>query len=275
MAITYKRLTEQADLLELERLQENIWSKDSVIPLHMTLTLHKFGGLFLGAYDGDDMIGFQYSFAGFMEEEPILCSHMLGFLPEYRRHGLGVIMKWMQREEALKMGYRKISWTYDPLETVNANLNLAKLGGIVRRYVPNCYGELNDEMNRGLPTDRFIVEWFIDSKRVERYQVEQQTPSMRKSEPILSCRLDEQGLPVPVEARFDIDADTLVLPVPAHFQQVKRASFAHAVQWRTVTGQLFPHYFNLGYVVCGVERDEKEPIVRYLLSKGPLSELLG
>lgn len=274
MEITFKRLTDQVDLQELERLEGAVWSGESVIPLHMTRTLHKFGGLFLGAYDKKYMIGFLYSFAGFMDGEPHLCSHMLGFLPDYRRLGLGVTMKWMQKEEALKMGYRKISWTYDPLETINAYLNIAKLGGIVRRYIPNCYGELNDDFNRCLPTDRFLVEWFIESKRVERYQVEKQAASTKNSVPVLTYGWDAQGLPVPGEARFDRDADTITLPVPAHFQQVKQASLEHAVQWRAATGKLFPHYFSRGYAVCGVERDQTEPIVRYILSKAPLTELL-
>lgn len=155
MNITFRKLAEKTDLEKLEELESAVWSESSVVPSHMTLTLAKFGGLFLGAFDGDRMIGFLYSFPGYTDQELHLCSHMLGFLPEYRKQGLGVQMKWMQRSEALAEGYRRITWTYDPLETVNAYLNLVKLGGVVHRYIPNCYGELADDMNRGLPTDRF------------------------------------------------------------------------------------------------------------------------
>jgi predicted GNAT superfamily acetyltransferase len=53
MTIRFRKLTEKSELQALERLKAAVWSEASVIPLHMTLTLAKCGGLFLGAYDGD------------------------------------------------------------------------------------------------------------------------------------------------------------------------------------------------------------------------------
>jgi predicted GNAT superfamily acetyltransferase len=275
MSITVRKLTEKSDLHALEELEAAVWSEDSVIPLHMTLTLAKFGGLFLGAFDGDKLIGFLYSFPGFLDGEPHLCSHMLGFLPEYRKQGLGVKLKWLQRDEALQAGHRKIIWTYDPLETVNGYLNIAKLGGVVRRYLPDCYGELNDKMNRGLPTDRFLVEWFIDSKRVERHEAgDLSIPSANGSPEVLNVVMEGE-LPQPRSARLEETSERILLPVPAHFQAVKRVSMSAAAEWRETTRTLFTHYFSRGYLVTGIDRDRDLPLVRYVLEKNPLADVLN
>lgn len=270
MKIQLKKLTEKSELQAMERLEAAVWSEASMIPLHMTLTIGKFGGLFLGAFDKDEMIGFLYSFPGFTDGQFHLCSHMLGFLPAYRKAGLGVKMKWLQREEALRMGYTKITWTYDPLETVNAYLNIAKLGGIVRRYLPNCYGEMQDEMNKGLPTDRFLVEWFIDSKRVKAYQNgSAERRAFTDSIPsVLSYTLTADGVPVPDQSSYDRKEELLALSVPAFFQEVKRTDMGIAAAWRSATRELFQHYFVQGYVVTDVIRHDSQPIVTYLFHKG-------
>ncbi|MCK9910687.1 hypothetical protein MXD81_16180, partial [Microbacteriaceae bacterium K1510] len=239
LTISFRKLTEKAELQELEALEEAVWSKSSVIPLHMTLTLHKFGGLFLGAFDGDKMIGFLYSFPGFFDGEPNLCSHMLGFLPDYRKRGLGVAMKWLQREESLQAGHQKIVWTYDPLETVNAYVNIAKLGGIVRTYLPNCYGELNDAMNRGLPTDRFLVEWFIGSERVARYQRDRtELADVSSAAETIQYEIGPDLLPKPVQRDLERGEEQLLVSVPAFFQQVKQADLTVAAQWRKMTSEI-------------------------------------
>lgn len=270
MKILMRKLTENSELKQMEELEASVWSEASVIPFHMTLTIHKFGGLFLGAFDEDKMIGFLYSFPGYTDGEFHLASHMLGFLPAYRKAGLGVQMKWLQREEALSMGYSKITWTYDPLESVNAYLNLAKLGGIVRKYLPNCYGELNDEMNKGLPTDRFLVEWHIASQRVEAYRNQrvQQTYLFSSIPFILRYTRSANDLMIPLQADLSQTADQLQVQVPSNFQEVKHKDLTVAQAWRQSTREIFTHYFAQGYVVVDVIRHDTEPVVTYLLQKG-------
>ncbi|MBI2820256.1 MAG: hypothetical protein HYX73_09780 [Acidobacteria bacterium] len=75
-------------------------------------------------------------------------------------------MKLEQRRQALGRGIRLIEWTFDPLEWKNAVFNLNRLGAIARRYVPNQYGISSSPLHRGLPTDRLIAEWWLDSPRV-------------------------------------------------------------------------------------------------------------
>lgn len=272
MAITFCKLTEPEELKQLQALEEAVWSGESGIPSHMTLTLAKFGGIFLGAYDDDRLIGFLYSFPGYTNGEMHLCSHMLGFLPEYRKQGLGVQMKWLQRDEALAQGYAKITWTYDPLETVNGYLNIVKLGGVVRHYLPDCYGPLDDDFNRGLPTDRFLVEWFIDSSRAKQHRAGQPAGVHTEGAPSVLTFEVGSGVPQPKEILLDHQEPVLLLPVPAFFQDVKRADLRIAFAWRESTRTLFTHYFAQGYTVTSLIRDGQ--LVRYVLEKRPHADIL-
>jgi predicted GNAT superfamily acetyltransferase len=92
---------------------------------------------------------------------------MLAVRESYRNRGLGAQLKQEQRREALARGIRLIEWTFDPLEIKNAHLNIHKLGAIVRRYEVNFYGVSSSRLQGGLPTDRLVAEWQLDSPRVQ------------------------------------------------------------------------------------------------------------
>jgi predicted GNAT superfamily acetyltransferase len=124
------------------------------------------GGQVLGAFEGQTMIGFTKAYVGLREGTPYLHSHMTAVEPSHRDRGIGRRLKLFQREEALRRGIRLIEWTFDPLETKNAHFNLNRLGGISRRYIPNFYGITTSPLHRGMPTDRLLVEWHLDSPRV-------------------------------------------------------------------------------------------------------------
>jgi predicted GNAT superfamily acetyltransferase len=90
----------------------------------------------------------------------------MGVLPELRRSGVGEAMKRFQRGYVRDQRIELITWTFDPLEGVNATLNIAKLRTIARTYQPNLYGTMLDNLNKGIPTDRFEVEWWLNHPRV-------------------------------------------------------------------------------------------------------------
>lgn len=48
----------------------------------------------------------------------------------------------------------------------NAYLNIHKLGVFIRRYRPDFYGVSSSRLQAGLPTDRLVAEWEMDSRRV-------------------------------------------------------------------------------------------------------------
>jgi predicted GNAT superfamily acetyltransferase len=94
-----------------------------------------------------------------------LHSHMAGVLDEYRNRSIGTAIKLHQRAWALSQDIDTIVWSFDPLVRRNAWLNLHKLGTDVRGYEPNFYGDMDDAINAGDPSDRVFAWWVLDSDR--------------------------------------------------------------------------------------------------------------
>ena len=150
-------------------LQKSVWKFDDrdLIPVRMFVVARKVEGQVIAAYSPDGGIaGFCLAIPALHGSQVYLHSHMLAVLPEFRRARLGQQLKWEQRRDALARGIKLIEWTFDPLEWPNAALNLNRLGAIARRYVPNLYGVSSSPLHRGLPTDRLVAEWWLDSPRV-------------------------------------------------------------------------------------------------------------
>lgn len=150
-------------------MQKEIWnfSDSELIPLRMFVVAEKVGGQVMGAFDGDQMVGFALSVPGTRSGQVYLHSHMLAVRAQYRNSGLGRRLKLLQREDALARGIELIEWTFDPLEIKNAFLNIEKLGAIARRYNINQYGITSSPLQGGLPSDRLIAEWWLNSSRVK------------------------------------------------------------------------------------------------------------
>jgi predicted GNAT superfamily acetyltransferase len=150
-------------------LQREIWRFDpaELVPVHVFAAVAKSGGQVLGAFDNTDaQVGFALAFPAFRNDRRYLHSHMVAVLPEYQDRGIGRKLKLAQRDEALERGIDLIEWTFDPLETRNAHFNIALLGAIVRHYIPDLYGASSSPLHRGLPTDRLLAEWRLNSPRV-------------------------------------------------------------------------------------------------------------
>lgn len=153
------------------RLEKEIWAAADIdtVPSSLFVVVEKTAGQVLGAFDvaaGGRMVGFVLALAGIRGRRPYLHSHMTAVLADYQNRGIGRRLKLYQRREALGRGIRLIEWTFDPLELRNAHFNLVRLGAIVRRFVPNCYGVTSSPLHAGLPTDRLVAEWWLDSRRV-------------------------------------------------------------------------------------------------------------
>jgi len=116
------------------------------------------------------LVGFVLALPGLKtgtgEPRPYLHSHMMAVKEGYRNRGLGVQLKLEQRKEALARGIHHIEWTFDPLEIKNAFLNLRKLGAVVRSYLVDFYGVSSSRLQGGLPTDRLVSQWELDSPHV-------------------------------------------------------------------------------------------------------------
>jgi predicted GNAT superfamily acetyltransferase len=166
------------------QLQVETWGYDptDVIPRKAFLVWQKVGGQVIGAFDTaiaasapdggpESLVGFVLSLPGIKAgpggPQPYLHSHMMAVNEGYRNQGLGMQLKLAQRKEALERGIRHIEWTFDPLEVKNAFLNIRKLGAIARSYFIDFYGVSSSRLQGGLPTDRLLAEWRLDSPHVE------------------------------------------------------------------------------------------------------------
>jgi predicted GNAT superfamily acetyltransferase len=174
-------------------LQIEVWgySDGDVIPRRVFLVAQKIGGQVIGAFDvkagnreqgtgaeeGDasSLIGFAFGLPGVKtgkdsrsgKPEPYLHSHMLAVRDGYRNQKIGAKLKLAQREDALRRGFRRMEWTFDPVEIKNSFLNIHKLGAVVRKYEENFYGVSSSRLQGGLQTDRLLAEWWLDAPRVE------------------------------------------------------------------------------------------------------------
>lgn len=171
--ILIRRLESLPEFEEAVRLQKEIWGFRDIelLPLRLFVVASKVGGQILGAFDGARMVAFLLAIPGLKPGQgrpwTYLHSHMTGVLPEYRDRKIGRMLKLEQRRLALETGIRLVEWTFDPLEIRNAWFNIERLGAVVRRYVLNQYGVTSSALHGGLPTDRCIAEWYLDSPRVE------------------------------------------------------------------------------------------------------------
>lgn len=260
--IEIRNLHTVAELELVRQLEAKVWSFDDSVPVNQTITVVKNGGFILGAFLHNQLIGFQYSFPGFDGNKVYLCSHSLGIHPDYRKFGIGEKLKWAQKELALEKGYDLITWTYDPLETVNGNLNLHKLGAVCSTYLENAYGEMDDGLNSGIATDRFLVEWRVGEQ--ESVALEANTPG----EIVLKTR-KKNGLNVPGEVDLGLNTERLLVAAPGNFQTIKNRDLRLAVAWRNITRKIFTTYLGRGWQVTDLVKDSlHEDQYLYVLERG-------
>jgi predicted GNAT superfamily acetyltransferase len=158
-------IQEFEDMVDLEFKVWGFGERD-VVPSQMYVVAAKIGGQILGAFVGDKMAGFVLAYPGIRDGRSYLHSHMAAVLPEFRDLGIGRLMKLAQRDDALARGIPLIEWTFDPLQTKNAHFNICRLGTMSQRYLLDVYGSTSSPLHGGLPTDRLVAEWHLDSGRV-------------------------------------------------------------------------------------------------------------
>jgi predicted GNAT superfamily acetyltransferase len=262
----------------VERLQREVWGLEEVevVPDHLLLTAQKNGGLVLGAFEAlpeegrERLIGFVFGFVGLSPNGRVKhCSHMAGVAPAYQNRNVGYRLKLGQRQHVLAQGMDLITWTFDPLESRNAYLNFHKLGATCNTYVRDLYGNMRDELNVGLSSDRFQVDWHIASVHVaDRLRDDWVGPSLSALQaegvPVLNRPLPGD-LPRPPQTVLPIEGDLLLVQIPAHFQTVKSADWGQARAWREHTRALFEAAFAAGYTVVDLLFEAGESC--YLLKK--------
>jgi len=284
--ITMRALESVADMLRAEELQRAVWAGDEteIIPVHMLLTVAHNGGLLHGAFDGERLIGFVFGFLGTDSQSPDRvamarlkhCSHQLGVHPDYRGRGVGFKLKLAQREVVIDQGIRLATWTYDPLMSGNAHLNIRLLGTVCGSYLSNVYGDLRDDLNRGLPTDRFLVEWWLTSARVNGRLDRSRRPldlaqyQSGGAQVLNAARPGKDGTPQPADSYSEPEGTFLLVEIPSDFLAIKRKDSQLALAWRLQSREIFERAFAAGYIVTDFVHVTNDSFPRsyYLLSYG-------
>jgi predicted GNAT superfamily acetyltransferase len=158
-----------------------------------------------------------------------LHSHMAAVLDRARNRNIGTLMKADQREWALANEIDTISWTFDPLVRRNARLNVIKLGATVREYLVNFYGDMNDELNNGDESDRFMAWWELSSPRVE------------------------QALQSRLEAIVEVPAGAIVVELPEDIIALRSTDPAAAKEWRIKVREQILGALNQGFELIGLD----------------------
>jgi predicted GNAT superfamily acetyltransferase len=229
---------------ECVRLERSTWGEDITVPAAIFVVAHHSGGQVLGAFDGGQIIGFTLALAGLRGGQRFLHSHMTAVLPAYQNRGVGRRLKLFQRQDALKRGIPLVEWTFDPLELKNAHFNLARLGAVVRRYIPDCYGVTKSPVHAGLPTDRLVAEWWLDSERVRGILADNPAPAKGQLERI---------------------------SIPSSVTDTRMNDRSAGLRIQSAMRAQFEQLFSNGYVASGIE--SRGDVTDYLLE--PRASIAG
>lgn len=161
-------IEEFADCVVLQRV---VWGyrDNEIYPLRMFVNISRIGGHVLGAFTPKGtMVGFVVSTPAWRKDQRFFHSLLLGVLPEHENQGVGRMLKLAQRKAALRAGIDYVEWTFDPLRAKNAYFNVVRLGALAQRYCVDYYGPVRSRLQRRMPSDRLIAEWWLKSARVKR-----------------------------------------------------------------------------------------------------------
>lgn len=173
-AVSVRHLSTREEYDRCCELELAVWGGEErdLVPSTIFTVVKETNGQVFGAFLDDEMVGFTLGMAAWHDSprglEPYLHSHMTAVLPEHRDKGIGRMLKLFQRQDALSRGIRLVEWTFDPLEMRNAHFNLMRLGAVVRKFRPNLYGITSSHLHAGMPTDRLVAEWWLDSPHAKR-----------------------------------------------------------------------------------------------------------
>jgi predicted GNAT superfamily acetyltransferase len=213
-------------------LQNRIWGYSAIdmVPEQLFVVANESGGHVLAAFAGRQPIGFALAFAGLHHGRHHLHSHMVGVIPEFQDRGVGRLLKLAQRDDAIARNIDLIEWTFDPLQLKNARFNLSRLGAVVRRYLPNCYGRTSSPLHAGLPTDRLVAEWWVRSARVAQLLAKE----------------------------FPTAEPSARISIPARIREICASDAAQAEEIQTRVRNQFESQLAAGLAAVGFELDDRQ-----------------
>lgn len=272
--ITIKSLHTFDEFFEAVDLQKIYWGTEgeSLLPAHMMFSIVHTGGHVIAAMDSDRMVGVLIGLIGTDIQEAdrpamanlLIASKRMVVLPEYRSAGIGYRLKLMQRDLAVQQGIRLVTWTFDPLLSKNAYLNMHKLGGICQKYLENYYG--TDERT-GLVTlgssDRLPVEWWVTNRRVEmKLHGDRSNLTLEQyldgNATIINPTKMSNNTLYPPDTMFEPMSAFGLLEIPIDYPEIIATDPDLAMGWREHTRAAFQYLFQKGYIVTDFIRGRHE-----------------
>ena len=242
--IVIRQLSKMADLMATVDLQKAVWRMHDVevSSPHTLRAIAHSGGVVLGAEQDGRLIGFCTGFAAIRDEEPMIWSHMACVHPDLQGRGIGLRLKQAQREWALAKGIRRMAWTFDPLQSGNANFNFNRLGVTARHYSPNHYGDMQDSINAGLASDRLEALWQLEAPTSTQ-------PPDALTMVVLVKRGALRYRPPDAEG-----GGPFGIEIPADIAALKQTDLARAQAWQRHVRAAMTELLAAGYIVSGFTR---------------------
>jgi predicted GNAT superfamily acetyltransferase len=261
--VLIRKLRDYPEFLQLRHIQREVWkhADADLTPTHQFCVHSRMGAIVLGAFVDGALAGFVYSFPAVLDGVHTQHSHLLAVLPEYQGLGIGKKLKWAQRREVLEQEIGLITWTYDPMQARNANLNLHTLGVRSRTYFPNFYGNVPSlSLGPGIPTDRLLVEWRIGDDEVGSRSRSGKTRSAPRMEGIPAA-LERaagsgDGFPMPAPPRLGLKDRVVLVEVPPAVESLRRRPDLIAA-WQAGLRRVMRSYFKRGYAAVDFLHGER------------------
>jgi predicted GNAT superfamily acetyltransferase len=277
----FRRLEKPEEFRQVDEVHRSVWGADSEegIPVSMLRSFQDNGGVVLGAFADIHLAGFTAASLGWDGTSLYLNAHALAVRPEYQNHHLGFELMNALRANVLQLGLSEVRLVFDPLQSRNAWLFVRRLGGRPDRYLLHYFGQLPDQINRGLETDRLRLVWSLSTPRTEA-RVAGTLPSReddqarwKAASAIVTTEPGDSGLRLPVEVAEPSGPDAH-LEVPFDLDLLRQHESGALRRWRHATRDAFRAATDLGYSVddFAVVSDQHERRSFFFLTRVPAAD---
>lgn len=268
--ISVRKLTTHQEFDQCVCIQKEVWRHEDIdlTPTHQFCISVRMGAILLGAFAEEEMVGFVYSFPAVFNHKNCQHSHLLAVLPKFQGLGIGKKLKWAQREWAVRRGYDLVTWTFDPLQARNANLNLHTLGATTRTYIPHFYsGTSSLTLGPGITTDRFLMEWPVKTKWAELRR-RHRPPREHNPEGLpraLEGKRGRDGFWHPQPVQLSLHDKVLAVETLRDIKSLGK-EYALIASWQAAIRRAMRHYFGRNYRAVDFVYDDR---CFYILEKKP------
>ncbi|MEY4989410.1 MAG: hypothetical protein RI933_1043 [Actinomycetota bacterium] len=251
-------MSDQADIQMVQSAQQatqlaayfrDVWGgQDDVVPPDLQLALLHVGAYAALAKINGEVVGGSFGVRGVADDKDILHSHVTAA----SIRGVGWQLKMHQASWVRELGLDGITWTFDPLVRRNCVFNFEKLGATAKEYLPNFYGTMTDDINRGDESDRLFVFWDMQSE-----------PENSPEEVGLTTNIAVQnhgGLPQ--LQSFDSTRQFLV-ELPEDIEALRRDNLEAALRWRKTVREVLQPAFAAGARISNMTADRSSMVIDF------------